>query len=278
MSEDYQTRYGPWALVIGGSKDVGAAAVEEAAARGLNVISVARSADRLQAQKTDLERRYAVSIRPLCVDLVASDSAERILEAVADVEIGLVLFIATFEPRGYFVDVPLAEHESSIYVNCGLPTILSHHLGRQMVKRGRGGIVLVSSLGALQGGKVFTTYFAAKAYMWILAEGLWAEFRESGVDVSSYIVGATRTANYYGQSDDARKGRLADDPAAARVNEPAEARDVGRRILDVVTEGPTAFVDEADAENARRVLILERREAVERMSQITANIRTRPLA
>jgi short-subunit dehydrogenase len=60
--------------------------------------------------------------------------------------------------------------------------VLVHALAQPMVGRGHGGVVLVGSLGQFQGGKVFSAYFAAKAYEWILAEGLWAELAESGVE------------------------------------------------------------------------------------------------
>ena len=65
-----------------------------------------------------------------------------------------------------------------------------------MVSRGRGGIVLVSSMGALQGVKIFAAYGAAKAYELIFGEGLWDEFRDHGVDASAYVVGATATPNF----------------------------------------------------------------------------------
>jgi short-subunit dehydrogenase len=270
---EYVARYGPWALVVGGSAGVGAAAAREAAARGLNVVSVARRTGLLEEQRADLESRYRVRVRPVTLDLAEPAAAEALLRAVDGLEIGLLIYNAAAEPRGYFLDLPLAEHLTNLHVNGALPTVLVHHLGARMAGRGHGGIVLVSSLGALQGGKVFTSYFASKAYLWILAEGLWAELREAGVDVAAYIVGATKTSNYKGQVADPTVGSLAGDPAAARLKDPADASDVGRRILDIVSEGPTAFVDEVDEHTARSVLGLSRRAAVERMSLITGNIR-----
>src|ERR1035437_2156786 len=179
----FKDRYGPWALVVGASAGIGPAAAEEAAARGLNLVTVARRGERLDAQRALLEARYGVEVRPLQLDLGVADAAAQILSATDALNLGLVIYNAAAEPRGYFLEVPLVEHELNLHVNCRVPTAIVHRPGGPLVERGHGGIVLVSSLGALQGGKVFTTYFAAKAYLWILAEGLWAELGESGVDV-----------------------------------------------------------------------------------------------
>ena len=142
-------------------------------------------------------------------------SVDAIVAATGGLEVGTLVYNAAAEPRGYFLEVPAAEHLDNITVNCTVPTLLCHHFGRAMAARGRGAIALVSSMGALQGGKVFASYFAAKAYEWILAEGLWAELGEAGVDAVAYVVGATRTENYKGQIDgssdadavDAERGR-----------------------------------------------------------------------
>jgi NAD(P)-dependent dehydrogenase (short-subunit alcohol dehydrogenase family) len=192
----------------------------------------------------------------------------------------------------------VAEHLDNITVNCTVPTLLCHHFGRAMAARGRGAIALVSSMGALQGGKVFASYFAAKAYEWILAEGLWAELAEAGVDAVAYVVGATRTENYRGQIDgssdvgasgtgdcdagDSDAGEVdagvPDDPddldmARRRLRHPSDPDDVGRHLFDVLGRGPTEFSHPDDERQATAVLRLSRREAVANMSDLTTGIR-----
>jgi short-subunit dehydrogenase len=157
-----------------------------------------------------------------------------------------------------------------------------------MAARGRGAIALVSSMGALQGGKVFASYFAAKAYEWILAEGLWAELAESGVDAFAYVVGATRTENYKGQIDgssdqaadsadaDGDRGTIDDaddDIARRRLRRPSDPDEVGRHLFDVIGRGPTEFSHPDDERHAISVLRMTRREAVTRMSDLTSGIR-----
>ncbi len=174
----------------------------------------------------------------------------------------------------------MAEHLDNITVNCTVPTMLCHHFGRAMAGRGRGAIALVSSMGALQGGKVFASYFAAKAYEWILAEGLWAELGEAGVDAFAYVVGATRTENYKGQIDGssdvgASETGAADDLdiARRRLRHPSDPDEVGRHLFDVLGRGPAEFSHPDDERHATAVLQLSRRDAVARMSDLTTGIR-----
>ena len=83
-----------------------------------------------------------------------------------------------------------------IDVNCRGPLILADLLGRPMAERRRGGILLMSSLAGTQGTPFVATYAATKAFNLVLAEGLWDELRESGVDVLACRAGATRTPAY----------------------------------------------------------------------------------
>jgi NAD(P)-dependent dehydrogenase (short-subunit alcohol dehydrogenase family) len=186
----------------------------------------------------------------------------------------------------------VAEHLDNITVNCTVPTRLCHHFGRSMAARRRGAIALVTSMGALQGGKVFASYFAAKAYEWILAEGLWAELGEAGVDAVAYVVGATRTENYKGQIDGSSDVGVVIDAAAPvaigdddmgedgaldlarrRLRHPSDPEEVGRHLFEVLGRGPTEFSHPDDARHAASVLQLSRGDAVTKMSDLTTGIR-----
>ncbi|MBK7408914.1 MAG: SDR family NAD(P)-dependent oxidoreductase [Saprospirales bacterium] len=65
-----------------------------------------------------------------------------------------------------------------------------------MIARGSGGIVLMSSLAGSQGSPKIATYAASKAFNTILAEGLWEELRDKGIDVVASCAGAIRTPGY----------------------------------------------------------------------------------
>ena len=197
----FTERYGPWAVIVGASGGIGAAAAEEAARRGLNVVTVARREDVLERKAQELRANYGISVRTVSADMGEPHAVDMLTGVCRGLEVGTLIFNAAAEPRGAFLSTPVEDLLTNIVVNCTAPTLLMHHFGQQMAARRTGAIVLVSSMGALQGGAVFSAYFAAKAYEWILAEGLWAELADHGVDVMAYMVGATRTEAYVGQKD-----------------------------------------------------------------------------
>jgi len=189
----FEEQYGPWAVVAGASTGLGAAFGEEAARRGLDVLLVARRAAVFEETAEAIRSRHTVNVRTLTADLASS---EVLLRGIEDLDVGLFIYNAAAEPQGLFINESLSALTTNIDVNCMTPPVVSHAVANRMVERGSGGLVPVSSMGALQGIKVFAAYGAAKAYELILAEGLWDELRESGVDAFSFVVGATATPNF----------------------------------------------------------------------------------
>jgi hypothetical protein len=94
------------------------------------------------------------------------------------------------------MDRPVDDHLREIATNVRTPLALTYLLGQRMLGRGRGGVILMSSLSAFQGSAFISTYSATKAFNVVLAEGLWEEWRPLGVDVLVCIAGAIRTPNY----------------------------------------------------------------------------------
>jgi short-subunit dehydrogenase len=90
----------------------------------------------------------------------------------------------------------LDDHLKEVATNCRTPLSLAYTFGQSMAQRGRGGILLMSSLSALQGSALIANYAATKAYNLLLAEGLWEELRGTGVDVLACRAGAISTPNY----------------------------------------------------------------------------------
>jgi short-subunit dehydrogenase len=194
--QDYRTRYGAWALILGGSEGLGKAIASEAARRGMNVAIVARRANILDQAAKDIADEFGVETRAICLDLADLDVIAAIDRGMSGEEVSFMIYNAAAEPHGEFLKLEVQEHRYNIQVNVLGPTLLTHHFGRKMVDRGKGGIVLCSSLAANQGIYSYASYGAAKAYEMILGEGLWDEFRDSGVDVCTLMVGSTYTPNF----------------------------------------------------------------------------------
>src|SRR5262249_54170775 len=135
-------------------------------------------------------------VRTASVDLGSPGTLDDVRRAVGDTEVGLLVYNAAHALVGPFLEQPLAEKLRVLDVNCRGPLILSDELGRPMVQRGRGGIILMSSLAGTQGTPLVATYAATKAFNLVLGESLWDELRGRGVDVLACRAGATRTPGF----------------------------------------------------------------------------------
>ena len=272
MNGELTQRYGQWALVAGASAGLGAAFATEAARHGFGVVLLARRAHALDETAARIRAEFGVETRTLVTDLADPDIGRVVADATAGLDVGVMIYNAAAEPEGRFLDVALEEHRLNITVNCWTPTVLAHHFGRVMVQRGRGAIVIVTSMAALQGIKMFTTYGAAKAYELILGEGLWDELRDRGVDVVSYVVGATASANFQGAAPDAYSQTTAPSDLAARILQPALPEDVAARLFERLDAGPRQYSHDVDEGAAQAAATRPRAEVVAAMGKITAGL------
>lgn len=186
-------RYGPWAVVTGASDGIGRAFAEQLAAAGLNVVLIARRGTLLAEIAAGLEKRCAVRTRVLVLDLAEPDAAARLAGGTEDLDVGLVVAAAGFGTSGPLTAANLLAECEMIAVNCTALFAASHHFARRLVERGRGGLVLMSSLLAFQGVPRAANYAATKAYVQTLAEGLHRELAPSGVDVLACAPGPIRS-------------------------------------------------------------------------------------
>ena len=192
----FLARYGPWALVAGASAGLGEAFARELAGRGFHLVLLARRGEALEALSSQLRRQHPVEVRTRAVDLGRGDLPRTVSEVTADLEVGLLVYNAAHSVIGPFLERPLDDQLRVVDVNCRGPLVLAHLLGGAMARRGRGGLVLMTSIAGSQGGPLLASYAASKAFNLVLAEGLWDELRARGVDVVACRAGATRTAGY----------------------------------------------------------------------------------
>ena len=194
---DFRTRYGGWALVAGASEGLGAEYATQLAARGLNLVLIARRETLLEELGAQLTREYTIEVRTLPLDLAREDTGSVVAGATGDIEIGLLVYNAALSMIGPYFEIALEDHLKEIAINCRAPLTLSYLLGQHMLKRRRGGIILMSSLSSSQGSPLITNYSATKAYNRLLAEGLWDELRSEGIDVLACSASAVSTPGYH---------------------------------------------------------------------------------
>lgn len=186
-------RYGEWALVTGASSGIGAAFARQIAADGMKVALTARREDRLGALAAEIERDFGVETRIVVADLADPAGPNQVLDAVADLPIGLLVNNAGLGHAGRF---DLAEGEALrrlVVVNCEAPLVLAHALIQGMRERGRGGILFTGSVAGRLPLPLHAVYSATKAFDGLLAESLWAEQKASNIDVLALEPGSTET-------------------------------------------------------------------------------------
>ncbi|WP_183093573.1 SDR family NAD(P)-dependent oxidoreductase [Nocardioides stalactiti] len=190
----FAAQYGPWALVAGASEGVGALYAEELAARGLNVVVLARRQAALDEVAAGIRSRTGAEVRTLAVDLARPDATATITTALADLEIGYLVYCAgadaDYRP---LLAGPVAAADAMIHRNCTVMVQLCHAFAGPMVERGRGAIVLFGSGAGFAGAPNMAVYGATKAFDMVFAEGLYGELRPHGVDVLGLVLGETDT-------------------------------------------------------------------------------------
>ncbi|MDJ0626616.1 MAG: SDR family NAD(P)-dependent oxidoreductase [Rhodobacter sp.] len=192
-ASEFNQKYGPWALVTGASDGIGAAIAGELGARGLNLILVARSMDRLEALAESVRKAHGVEATAVAADLGREADLQSVLDVVGDKEAGLYAGCAGFGTAGKFADNSMSDELNMIDVNCRALAALAHPLATRMRARGRGGIILMSSIVAFQGVSNSANYAATKAFVQTLAEGLHDELSPDGVDVLASAPGPVAT-------------------------------------------------------------------------------------
>jgi uncharacterized protein len=241
-------KYGPWALVIGGSEGVGAEFARQLAADGFKLVLAARKPGPLEELAAEL-RGLGAEVRTVSADLSKSDVLDRVREVTDDIEVGLLVYNAGANNiRGLFVELPSEVPDAVVAVNVHGQMDFSRHYGAAMVQRGRGGIILTGSLGGYMGSATVAAYTAAKAFSRVFTEALWAELTPLGVDVLHLCIGFTAT------------------PAMARLGLPVELAEpcetVAREALENIANGPVWIVSTAgNLEQAKATSKVEDRAA-----------------
>jgi uncharacterized protein len=249
---DLQERYGPWALIVGGSEGIGDHLARQLGKAGINIILVARKPATLAQTARQIRDETGVEVRTLALDIRRDDMLERIREVTDGLDVGLFAHnVGGGQGFGPFVDCTLEDVMSAVLTNPVAITKLAHHFGKPMAQRGRGGILMIGSLAGNAGGYFLATYSAAKAFNQILMEALWAEFQPRGVDVLAFPIGAADTPSR------ARSGTVDSEEMPV-----ARPQDIAQQALAELPRGPV-YVSPEYAEYFKSLCSMPRREAAE---------------
>jgi short-subunit dehydrogenase len=192
----FKEKYGNTALIAGASEGMGAAYAHALAARGLNLVLIARRKGPLEATTRQIVEKFKVNVQPITCDLVSPGATEQVIKAIGNLDIDFMVYNAALSYIGPYLATEGKTHADIAAVNMLSPLAMLHYFGAKMVERKKGGIVIMASIAGFQGSGYLSTYAATKAFNRVLAEGLWYEWRPHGVDVIACCAGATITPNY----------------------------------------------------------------------------------
>ncbi|XP_041656520.1 hydroxysteroid (20-beta) dehydrogenase 2 [Cheilinus undulatus] len=182
-------KFGQWAVVTGATSGIGKAYASELAQRGLDVVLVSRSADKLQATAKEIEESYGRKTRTIQVDFTDGHSIyPTIAKELQGLEIGILVNnvgMMYSDSVDYFLDVPDAEQRITEVINCNVLSV--PHMTRlvlpDMIERGKGLIINISSLVGSRPHPLVALYSSSKSFVSFFSQCLHAEYQSKGITV-----------------------------------------------------------------------------------------------
>ena len=182
-------------LITGASTGIGAAFARKLAARGRNVLLVARSEDKLIALCNELGRLTSIRAQYVALDLQQPDAGAQLFEETQkrELEIEMLINNAGFGSMGDFTKLDLDRELEIIQLNVRALVDLTHRFIGPMRERKRGTIINVASTAGFQGVPYMATYAATKAFVLSFSEAIAEENRSHGIHVMALCPGVTET-------------------------------------------------------------------------------------
>jgi uncharacterized protein len=230
--------FGPWALVTGASSGIGKEFARQLAASGLNLVLVARRLPLLEEVGRALADEYGISYRAMTLDLSQEGFLEKLETVTRDLDIGLVVSNAGSGTPSEFLNHDTGYLHQMVRLSVLAHMDLAHHFGKKLAARQRGGIILLSGMGASQGVPYMANDSATRAYVLTLGETLNFELKKHHVHVTVLLPGPTFTPLAEKMGFDARSTPLSVEQtvseglAAFSANHPSHLSGALFRMMD----------------------------------------------
>lgn len=204
------------ALITGASSGIGKELARIHAQTGGDLVLIARSEDKLLALKSDLEGTHGITATVIAKDLTDENAAQEVYDEVTTQGLVVEYLVnnAGFGGVGRFHEREWDDDRGMIQLNVVALAALCRHFLPDMVARGRGRILNVSSTAALLPGPMQAVYYATKAFVTSFSNAIAEELRGTGVTVTALMPGATETD--FGNTSGMDKTELFANPASAR--------------------------------------------------------------
>lgn len=172
------------ALITGASSGIGATFAQHLAGRGVDLILVARRADRLEALREKLVSEHRIACEVLMADLATDEGVALVVKRIEqEPALDYLINNAGFGTRGRFFDGPVDQQEAMHRVHVMATLLFTHAALRQMVPRRQGAIINVASVAGFAMSVGGTSYNSTKHWMTVFTEGIYLELRHAGSPV-----------------------------------------------------------------------------------------------
>lgn len=247
---------GTTALITGASAGLGSEFARQFAARGADVVLVARREERLRDLAASLESGYNVTATVIGLDLARPDAAAELRRELQarGLSVDTLVNNAGFGMKGDFVEADPARIAEMVQLNVSSLVAITRELLPDLVRAGRGALVNIASTAAYQPCPSMAVYGATKAFVLSFTEALAYETRESGLGVLAVSPGATRTEFF-----DVVGG---EDASVGRFQTPEQVVSLALRELDRRSTPPSVVSGRMNAITAKFVGFMPRRTAL----------------
>jgi hypothetical protein len=181
-------------FITGASSGIGASYAKAFAENGYNLVLLARRKDRLQALAKQLESEGSIDCEIISADLAEQEEIKKVTNHIRQIDdLDILINNAGFATIGYFADIPIEKSMRMFHTHMTATVQFTHAALQVMLKRERGAIINVSSMGAFMLTPGNVLYDATKSFLATFSENLWLEVRDKGIKVQALCPGFTRT-------------------------------------------------------------------------------------
>nr|XP_045015195.1 very-long-chain 3-oxoacyl-CoA reductase isoform X2 [Jaculus jaculus] len=181
---------GAWAVVTGGTDGIGKSYAEELAKRGMKVVLISRSQDKLNQVSSEI-KKFKVETKTIAVDFTSEDIYDKIKTALAGLEIGILVNNVgmSYEYPEYFLEIPDLDNTIKKLISINILSVckMTRLVLPGMLERSKGVILNISSASGMHPVPLLTIYSASKAFVDFFSQCLHEEYKSKGIFVQSVL-------------------------------------------------------------------------------------------